>query len=815
MRALALFLLISCGDLKPDSAATTEPQDTSGGSSTDDTAEADDSGTEPDPAIDADDDGFAEDVDCDDGDPAIHPEADEVCDGVDNDCDLLIDDEDDSLDATTQSPWHVDSDGDGYGSETEIVMACDAPEAHVGDREGIFDCDDSDPATYPSAPETDCADPHDYNCDGSVGYRDADGDGHAACEDCNDMDAAIHPLATEICDFIDNNCDSNVDDEDHYLDLDTRSRFYADTDGDGFGDEDAPVDACDAPEGWVDAADDIFDCDDADDEIHPDADEICDELDNDCDGDIDDLDADRVGGAVFYIDHDADGHGSMDYTLAACETPSGYTTSSDDCDDLSASTYPGAPEYCDEIDNDCDGEIDGPDSIGMGTWHIDVDGDGYGTDDSAMAGCDPGAGYTAEGGDCDDTRSDIHPYATEACDSIDNNCDGEVDGPDSAGTSLWYVDIDDDGYGEEGSAFVSCDPGPGHSLTGLDCDDSASEINPEAVEVCDGVDNDCDGSADGPDAADIRDWYLDGDLDGYGAGGIILSGCNPGMGYADSSDDCDDDADHTYPGADELCDALDNDCNGSLDDGLSLVTHYMDLDEDGHGDPDITIETCAPPEGYVAAGDDCHDGSSLTYPGAIEACFDGLDNNCDGATDCDDLDDCRATTAECWVCGDGYVDPGEECDDGDLDSGDGCDSSCLSEMDVSGVEVTWESEGRTVYIWKSNPDLSLSSYNSFCEERGLEWFTPDSPADAQKTITDLYERDVHHTWIITKNNTTIGGTWGGYSVTVDSPSCVDASSSGFSGIRKWGCSLCEPELYDTTKCWDSGHSYDWLVCEEP
>ena len=216
----------------------------------------------------------------------------------------------------------------------------------------------------------------------------------------------------------------------------------------------------------------------------------------------------------------------------------------------------------------------------------DVDGDGYGTDEGAIDGCDPGAGYTAEGGDCDDTRSDIHPYATEACDSIDNNCDGEVDGPDSAGTSIWYVDVDDDGYGEEGSAFVSCDPGPGHSLTGLDCDDGAIEINPEAVEVCDGVDNDCDGSADGPDAADIRDWYLDGDLDGYGAGGIILSGCNPGMGYADSSDDCDDDADHTYPGADELCDALDNDCNGSLDDGLSLVTHYMDLDEDGHGEPE-------------------------------------------------------------------------------------------------------------------------------------------------------------------------------------------------------------------------------------
>ena len=370
--------------------------------------------------------------------------------------------------------------------------------------------------------------------------------------------------------------------------------------------------------------------------------------------------------------------------------------------------------------------------------------------------------------------------------------------------------------------MVSCDPGAGHSLSHGDCDDTRPDIHPDAIEICDGLDNNCDGATDGEDAADVSTWYLDADLDGHGAGEGLIESCNPGLGYADMNDDCDDARSDTHPGATELCDALDNDCDTVIDNGLSLVTHYRDVDGDGFGDATITLEACAVPEGYTAADGDCHDGSAVTYPGATEACDDGLDNNCDGAADCDDVDDCRETTASCWVCGDGYLDPGEECDDGGTASGDGCSSMCVSETDLSGLETSWSSADRTVYVWKSNSSEPISSYDNFCEERGLAWFTPDNAADAQKAITDLYARDGHHTWIITKNNTTKGSTatWGGYTVSVNEPNCMDESSSDFSAIRKHGCSMCDPDrpsshgYSDSTRCWDSSHSYDWLVCED-
>jgi len=127
-----------------------------------------------------------------------------------------------------------------------------------------------------------------------------------------------------------------------------------------------------------------------------------------------------------------------------------------------------------------------------------------------------------------------------------------------------------------------------------------------------------------------------------------------------------------------------------------------------------------------------------------------------------------------------------------------------------------------VYVWKSDSSASISTYNTFCEDRGLNWFTPDSAGDAQNTITTLADRDGHHTWIITKNNTTMGSTavWGGYTVTVNEPSCMDDSASDFSAIRRHGCSMCDPDrtsshgYSDSTRCWDGDHSYDWLVCED-
>src|SRR6185436_3761957 len=106
------------------------------------------------------------------------------------DCNGVADDEDSGVTGTIPS-WYPDGDGDGYGNGTAVV-ACDQPPATAG-LDG--DCDDADLAYHPNAPETSCADPNDYNCDGITGFADTDADGYAACDDCNDNDAAINPGA--------------------------------------------------------------------------------------------------------------------------------------------------------------------------------------------------------------------------------------------------------------------------------------------------------------------------------------------------------------------------------------------------------------------------------------------------------------------------------------------------------------------------------------------------------------------------------------------------------------------------------------------
>ncbi|MCB9519264.1 MAG: putative metal-binding motif-containing protein [Myxococcales bacterium] len=268
-----------------------------------------------------------------------------------------------------------------------------------------------------------------------------------------------------------------------------------------------------------------------------------------------------------HVAADADGDGVAD---AACRDAAGLSLGTD-CDDGDADRFPDNPERCDDgHDEDCD-----PSTVG----DLDADSDGH----VSSACCNVVDGSTTCGDDCDDARGDVFTGAVELCDGRDNDCDDAID--DGLSTQPYGIDCDGDGFGVPADPPVmecgppdtpiACDGGVWvEDVT--DCDDTTPLRNPGLVEVCDGLDNDCDADGAVDEGLTVSAYYPDCDGDGFGDDtASASSGCAPpevpppctsGGAWVTNATDCDDDAAGVNPRAPEVCNAIDDDCDTLTDD---------------------------------------------------------------------------------------------------------------------------------------------------------------------------------------------------------------------------------------------------------
>ncbi|GMV38827.1 MAG: hypothetical protein AMXMBFR64_05430 [Myxococcales bacterium] len=437
--------------------------------------------------------------------------------------------------------------------------------------------------------------------------------------------------APEACNGKDDDCDGATDEQDASGCL----VWHMDGDGDGAGGTETRC-LCAPQPPWT--ATQGGDCDDANPAAHPAGAEVCGGGDEDCDGEVDEAGA---GGCVPYFrDDDGDTFGAGD-PLCLCAASAPHTAlQAGDCDDGDPDVKPTAPESCNGKDDDCDGQTDESGAIGCEARFLDEDGDGWGT--TAACVCDGGTHTALAGGDCDDGDDAIHPGATETCNTVDDDCDGVVDGPGAGGCELLYQDADGDGAGVTSSAACLCGPEGTHTATtGGDCDDGDEAVHPGAAETCEPGDEDCDGQVNEAGAVGCADRFPDADGDGFGATASVVCLCAPTVALPVSvGGDCDDEDAAVNPFAQELCWGGDEDCDGEVNEpgAFGCQPYWKDADGDGYGEVGQSQCLCTPDGDWTAtAGGDCDDGDPTVLPGVVELC--------DEAADC-----CAATACVYGVC---------------------------------------------------------------------------------------------------------------------------------------------------------------------
>jgi len=315
---------------------------------------------------------------------------------------------------------------------------------------------------------------------------------------------------------------------------------------------------------------------------------------------------------TFYQDSDGDGYGSSIIQELACTQPSGYVSNSDDCDDTNPAIHPGADEVCNGIDDNCDLQID----EGL---TFDNDGDGYSTSDSC------------EGtkNDCNDAEAAINPGATEICDGFDNDCDGAID----------------EGCDDDSDTYIDGNMLQADGTPGTDCNDNNASVNPGVQLICPGDDGSKADCREAP--LDCKDFCGDLDSDGYVVSFAELPWYKHIIcPWVVGEGDCNDNDENIHPGATEICNGVDDNCNNIIDDPAVLD---IDSDHDGYN----SEGSCNNDNGI-----DCNDSNAAIHPGAAETC-DGIDSNCN-----DILDGSENLTRQCGTSNIGACKLGiESCND--------------------------------------------------------------------------------------------------------------------------------------------------------
>ncbi len=522
--------------------------------------------------FDTDRDGKGDACDCDiddDGVPNNNPGCPVVA-VVDNCIYVSNPDQNDMNGNGIGDACDCDIDGDGVPNNNPgcpvVNPADNCPYHYNPDQENTtggpfgdacnFDWDnDGVPNEFDNCPVTPNPDQADYDLDGFGDACDCDIDGDGIYNlgvDFNGDECPI-PAVIDNCPYFENPSQANFD-GDAYGDA-------CDCDIDGDGDPN-PNPGCPTPA--------KPDCEPFNPNVFNGQVERCNGIDDNCDGVVDEENA--LGCQEYFYDFDNDGYGT-DLKKCLC-APAGFYRALEpgDCADTDATRNPGVQERCDTaFDDNCNGDTNDINAVGCVNYYYDGDGDGWGKTSDFRCLCTASGNYSTKlDNDCDDNNVLVNPSRTEICgNGIDDNCNGTQNDQNATGCTTFYEDVDGDGWGTSRSRCLCFAEGVYRAdyRPQLDCNDNNPDVHPGKTEICNnGIDDNCDGLQDTQNAIGCVTYYYDGDNDGYGLTSDSKCLCNPDGRYAATEPgDCNDQSNLIHPGRPEICDGIDNNCNGQTD----------------------------------------------------------------------------------------------------------------------------------------------------------------------------------------------------------------------------------------------------------